>query len=49
MEELTDAAGLPAHQLEAALKTLERHDVAARKGDRWRIIVELFRRWVAAA
>ncbi|MGB5959642.1 MAG: ATP-binding protein [Coleofasciculaceae cyanobacterium] len=40
--------GLPLRweTLNAALETLKRHDVIAEKDGRWRIIVELFRRWV---
>ncbi|WP_315791780.1 hypothetical protein [Fischerella sp. JS2] len=32
--------------LQEALKTLKRHDVVEETEERWRIIVELFRRWV---
>jgi hypothetical protein len=44
--EIADAAGVGTAEATAALDTLERHDVVATTDSRWRIVVELFRRWV---
>ncbi len=33
-------------ELNAAPKVLERHDVAVCEQEKWRISIELFRRWV---
>jgi hypothetical protein len=44
--EIADAAGVGSEGAAAALDTLERHDVVAKIDSRWRIVVELFRRWV---
>jgi hypothetical protein len=41
------AAGVTLPEINAALKILERHDVAIYEQDKWRISIELFRRWVA--
>ncbi|MEO0684119.1 MAG: hypothetical protein AAFY76_03490 [Cyanobacteria bacterium J06649_11] len=38
--------GLDEATLQQALKTLQRHDVVKETQGRWRIIVELFRRWL---
>jgi hypothetical protein len=44
--ELSTATNLTLTELTAALKILERHDVAAYDQEKWRISIELFRRWV---
>jgi AAA ATPase domain len=46
MAELITATNLSVTELTAALKILERHDVAAYDQEKWRISIELFRRWV---
>jgi hypothetical protein len=49
LDELVGAQGLVPLQketLQEALKTLTRHDVIREREGHWRIIVELFRRWV---
>ncbi|MBW4680518.1 MAG: hypothetical protein KME19_10415 [Microcoleus vaginatus WJT46-NPBG5] len=46
VEALAETAGIDETTLGEALKTLTRHDVVEEKESRWRIIVELFRRWV---
>ncbi len=45
-DELISATGLDLEQLTAAIDTLKRHDVIEEKDGNYRIIVELFRRWV---
>jgi AAA ATPase domain len=44
--EISTATNLTLTELTAALKILERHDVAAYDQEKWRISIELFRRWV---
>jgi hypothetical protein len=44
--EIADAAGVESADATEALETLKRHDVVAETESRWRIVVELFRRWV---
>jgi hypothetical protein len=44
--EIAGAAGVGTADATAALDTLMRHDVVAKTDSRWRIVVELFRRWV---
>ncbi len=41
-----EAINMDEENLQEALKTLKRHDVVEETEGRWRIIVELFRRWV---
>ncbi|MDJ0703128.1 MAG: hypothetical protein QNJ46_07610 [Leptolyngbyaceae cyanobacterium MO_188.B28] len=43
---LVETTGLAEEPVQAALKTLRRHDVAYETQAGWTIIVELFRRWV---
>ena len=38
--------GFDEESLQAALKTLKNHDVVEETQRQWRIIVELFRRWL---
>ena len=38
--------GIDETNLQTALDTLKRHDVIVENQGRWRIIVELFQRWV---
>ena len=45
-DELISATGLDLEQLTAAIDTLKRHDVIEEQDSHYRIIVELFRRWV---
>jgi hypothetical protein len=45
-DELISATGLDLEQLTTAVDTLKRHDVIAEQDSNYRIIVELFRRWV---
>lgn len=45
-EALMAATTLDRETLEEAIATLERHDVIDQTNDNWRIIVELFRRWM---
>lgn len=45
-DELISETGLDLEQLSVAIDTLERHDVIAESNGNYRIIVELFRRWV---
>jgi hypothetical protein len=45
--ELSTITNLTLPEINAALKILERHDVAIYEQDKWRISIELFRRWVA--
>jgi len=46
-EEIARRAGLVVKEVEAALKTLVRHDVVMEEDGRWRFTVELMRRWIA--
>jgi AAA ATPase domain len=46
LAELSTTTNLNPTELTAALKILERHDVAACDQEKWRISIELFRRWV---
>jgi AAA+ ATPase superfamily predicted ATPase len=46
LDALAQSTGLGGEELQAALGILMRHDVVAQTEGRWRIIVELFRRWV---
>jgi AAA ATPase domain len=46
LSELSTATNLTLPELNAALKVLERHDVAVCEKEKWRISIELFRRWV---
>lgn len=46
LAELSTTTNLSPTELTAALKILERHDVAACDQEKWRISIELFRRWV---
>ncbi|WP_017715251.1 AAA family ATPase [Kamptonema formosum] len=46
LREIAEAADVGSERATAALDTLERHDVVAKIDSRWRIVVELFRRWV---
>ncbi|MBD2167893.1 ATP-binding protein [Calothrix membranacea FACHB-236] len=46
LDALAESTGMGSEQLQAALGVLMRHDVVAENEGRWRIIVELFRRWV---
>ncbi|NEO27201.1 MAG: AAA family ATPase, partial [Kamptonema sp. SIO4C4] len=47
LETLTQRLSFETATVQEALKTLQRHDVVQEQGGNWRIIVELFRRWVA--
>jgi hypothetical protein len=47
LSELSTVTNLTLTELNAALKVLERHDVAVCEQEKWRISIELFRRWVA--
>jgi hypothetical protein len=46
MDALAETIGVNEVNLQEALKTLKRHDVVEETEGCWRIIVELFRRWV---
>ncbi|MBD2199252.1 MULTISPECIES: ATP-binding protein [Calothrix] len=46
LDALAESTALGREELQAALGVLMRHDVVTENGGRWRIIVELFRRWV---
>ncbi|PPJ64584.1 AAA family ATPase, partial [Cuspidothrix issatschenkoi] len=46
VNELTELTRIDKTDLQKALDTLERHDVIVENQGRWKIIVELFRRWV---
>lgn len=46
IDAIAQATNLDEITIQEALKTLKRHDVVEVKEGRWRIIVELFRRWV---
>lgn len=46
LEEIARQTNLDNSNIQPALETLRRHDVVEEKERRWRIIVELFRRWV---
>ncbi len=48
LAEIAATAGLDPKVVSKALATLARHDVVVAAEGRWRIAVELFRRWVAA-
>ncbi|WP_236144426.1 AAA family ATPase [Nostoc sp. CMAA1605] len=43
---LAESTGMSGEGLQRALDTLKRHDVVEEVGGGWRIMVELFRRWV---
>jgi hypothetical protein len=46
LNDLVELMGIDESNLQKALDTLKRHDVIEENQGRWRIIVELFRRWV---
>ncbi|MBY5310423.1 AAA family ATPase [Aphanizomenon flos-aquae CCAP 1446/1C] len=46
LNELIELTGIDETDLQNALEVLKRHDVIVENQGRWRIIVELFRRWV---
>jgi hypothetical protein len=46
LAEPSSTINLSPTELTAAPKILERHDVAAYDQEKWRISIELFRRWV---
>ncbi|GAA6622544.1 hypothetical protein [Scytonema sp. NUACC26] len=46
LETLSHATGIDGASLQPALQTLKRHDVIEEVEGRYRITVELFRRWV---
>ena len=46
VNELIELTGINETDLHQALETLKRHDVIVENQGRWKIIVELFRRWV---
>ncbi|QYX32625.1 AAA family ATPase [Sphaerospermopsis torques-reginae] len=46
LNDLVELMGIDESNLQKALDTLKRHDVIVKNQGRWRIIVELFRRWV---
>jgi hypothetical protein len=46
LAELSTTTNLDIPSLTAALKVLDRHDVAHAENDQWLITIELFRRWV---
>jgi hypothetical protein len=46
IDKLLQRTGLDETILNDALNTLKRHDVVCETGNHWKIIVELFRRWV---
>ncbi|MFO5529134.1 MAG: AAA family ATPase, partial [Cuspidothrix sp.] len=46
VNELTELTRIDKTDLQKALDTLERHDVILENQEHWKIIVELFRRWV---
>jgi hypothetical protein len=46
LNDLVELTRIDESNLQTALDTLTRHDVIAENQGRWRIIVELFRRWV---
>lgn len=46
LDALAESTAMGREQLQAALGVLMRHDVVAENEGSWRIIVELFRRWV---
>ncbi|MDY7012766.1 MAG: AAA family ATPase [Cyanobacteriota bacterium] len=45
-EDLRSALGVEVEDWERTLQDLQRHDVIEKRGGRWRIAIELFRRWV---
>ena len=47
LEELTQAAGMPLEATQAALETLQAHDVVTETAGRFRYTVKLMRRWVS--
>lgn len=46
INELIELTGIDETDLQNALEVLKRHDVIVENQGRWRIIVELFQRWV---
>lgn len=46
INELIELTGIDETDLQNALEVLKRHDVVVENQGRWRIIVELFQRWV---
>ena len=46
VNELTELTRIDKTDLQKALDTLKRHDVIVENQEHWKIIVELFRRWV---
>ncbi|OYD87306.1 ATPase [Nostoc sp. 'Peltigera membranacea cyanobiont' 213] len=46
LDALAESTGMNDHDLQEALNTLKRHDVVEETQGSWRIMVELFRRWV---
>ncbi|WP_189525263.1 AAA family ATPase [Nostoc sp. 'Peltigera membranacea cyanobiont' 232] len=46
LDALARSTGMNDHDLQEALNTLKRHDVVEETQGSWRIMVELFRRWV---
>ncbi|MFN9560551.1 MAG: AAA family ATPase, partial [Dolichospermum sp.] len=46
VNDLVELTGINETDLHKALETLKRHDVVVENQGRWKIIVELFRRWV---
>ena len=46
LQELAEATGINYQDIQHSLCTLERHDVVNEHKGHWRIVVELFRRWV---
>ncbi|MEH2185137.1 MAG: hypothetical protein V7K64_03005 [Nostoc sp.] len=46
MDALAQSTNMNNADLQEALNTLKRHDVVEETQGSWRIIVELFRRWV---
>ena len=45
-DELSNKTSLDLEELTEAINTLKKHDVIEEKDNNYRIIVELFRRWV---
>jgi len=46
LQELIETTGINYQDIQHSLRTLERHDVVNQHEGHWRIVVELFRRWV---
>ncbi|MCL6752468.1 helix-turn-helix domain-containing protein [Nostoc sp. CCCryo 231-06] len=46
LDALAQSTGMNDHDLHEALNTLKRHDVVEQTQGNWRIMVEVFRRWV---